>query len=174
MAPTKQAKFRVRKGFTLLEMLVASLLLGMLVTILTMVFNSSSIAWRTGKAGVAGLSKIRRQLSLAQYRADNLLPDIDEKSQGVVGMVGSAWDPNGTPHTRAVAKLPGDNGFNATFGSSFNSAKRSPGGPASVKVDGGSFDLDKANSYTVGVLSYGPDGIRDTDDDITTWPLEVE
>ena len=33
-----------RSGFTLIEMLVASLLLGMLVTILTMVFNSSSIA----------------------------------------------------------------------------------------------------------------------------------
>ena len=174
MIPTKQAKSRVRTGFTLLEMLVASLLLGMLVTILTMVFNSSSIAWRTGKAGIAGLSKIRRQLSLAQYRADNLLPDIDEQNQGVVGMVSAAWDPNGTPHTRAVAKLPSDNGFNVTFGSNFNSAKGSPGGPASAKVEGGSFNLDKANSYTVGVLSYGPDGERDTDDDITTWPLEVE
>ena len=54
-----------RSGFTLIEMLVASLLLGMLVTILTMVFNSSSIAWRTGKAGVSQLSLMRRQLSLA-------------------------------------------------------------------------------------------------------------
>ena len=32
-------------GFTLLEVLVASMLLAMLITILTMVFNSSSIAW---------------------------------------------------------------------------------------------------------------------------------
>ena len=37
-------------GFTLLEVLVASMLLAMLITILTMVFNSSSIAWSTGKA----------------------------------------------------------------------------------------------------------------------------
>lgn len=165
---------RVQAGFTLLEMLVASLLLGMLVTILTMVFNSSSIAWRTGKAGVAGLSKMRRQLSLAQYRADNLLPDIDEESEGTVGMIGSAWNPNGDIRTRAVSRIPGDNGFSTpSFGSSFNSAKSSPGGPASVKVECGSFSLDRANSYTVGVLSYGPDGDRDTDDDITTWPLEV-
>ena len=44
---------RRRNGFTLVEVLVASLLLGMLVVILTMVFNQSSIAWRTGKASVA-------------------------------------------------------------------------------------------------------------------------
>ena len=35
----KQIQPSVRSGFTLLEMLVASLLMGMLVTILTMVFN---------------------------------------------------------------------------------------------------------------------------------------
>ena len=45
----------MKKGFTILELLVASLLLGMLMTILTMIFNQSSIAWRTGVAGVADL-----------------------------------------------------------------------------------------------------------------------
>ena len=49
-----------REGFTLVEVLVASLLLGMLVTILTMVFNQSSIAWRTGKASVSVIDKMRR------------------------------------------------------------------------------------------------------------------
>ena len=47
----------MRRGFTILELLVASLLLGMLVTILTMIFNQSSIAWRTGVAGVADLDE---------------------------------------------------------------------------------------------------------------------
>ena len=45
-----------RNGFTLLEVLVASVLMGMLVTILTVIFNQSAIAWRTGKAGVADMS----------------------------------------------------------------------------------------------------------------------
>ena len=34
----------MRKGFTIIELLVASLLLGLIVTILTMIFNQSSIA----------------------------------------------------------------------------------------------------------------------------------
>ena len=38
----------MRKGFTILELLVASLLLGMLVTIMTQIVSQSSIAWSTG------------------------------------------------------------------------------------------------------------------------------
>ena len=49
----------MKKGFTILELLVASLLLGMLVTILTMIFNQSSIAWRTGTAVVEDLGDVR-------------------------------------------------------------------------------------------------------------------
>ena len=52
----------MKKGFTILELLVASLLLGMLMTILTMIFNQSSIAWRTGVAGVADLDDVRAAL----------------------------------------------------------------------------------------------------------------
>ena len=57
-----------QRGFTLIEVLVASLLLGMLVVILTMVFNQSSIAWRTGKASVAEMDGMRRLLSQTQRR----------------------------------------------------------------------------------------------------------
>ena len=46
----------MKRGFTILEMLVASLLLGMMVTVLTMIFNQSSIAWRTGIAGVVEIA----------------------------------------------------------------------------------------------------------------------
>ena len=63
-----------RSGFTLLEVLVASMLMGMLVTILTMIFNQSAIAWRTGKAGVANMTETERQLSRLHALADNVLP----------------------------------------------------------------------------------------------------
>lgn len=168
-------KTSTRQGFTLLEMLVASLLLGMLVTILTMVFNSSSIAWRTGKAGVSQLSIIRRQLSLAQYKADNLLPCVNPKNQGDYGMVTGAWDSQGRIRTRAVSKANGNFGFTPpTFKKDFNSAKKSSNEDPFVKFTCDSIQLGSSSSYSVGVLSYGPDGVRDTDDDISTWPLEVE
>ena len=165
-----------REGFTLLEMLVASLLLGMLVTILTMVFNSSSIAWRTGKAGVAQLSSIRRQMSLAQYTADNLMPCIDSKSDTVVGKVCGAGNSDGSIRTRAVSRMSG--GSTACFSvpsfGGFDSARSSPSAPSWVEFDcNGSIQLGSSQSYIVGVWSYGPDGQPNTEDDITTWPLEV-
>ena len=63
-------------GFTLLEILVASLLLAMLITILTMVFNSSSIAWSTGKASVAEMDKVRNNMSAASQVTDNAMPRV--------------------------------------------------------------------------------------------------
>lgn len=178
------ARLSTKSGFTLLEMLVASLLLGMLVTILTMVFNSSAIAWRTGKAGVAQLSKIRRHLSYSQHRADGLLPRIDVNDPNKVGFVVSPWcteKKNGGEYlrTRVVQDLTPTLeklGFNKpNFNSlqsdaaSFNSVT-----PWSQLKSMGSLDLGSAKSFTVGVLSYGPDGKRDTEDDISTWPDKVE
>ena len=37
-----------------------------------------------------------------------------------------------------------------------------------------SLQNESGQGYTVGVWSYGPDGKEYTDDDITTWPQEVE
>lgn len=172
---------RSKSGFTLLEMLVASLLLGMLVTILTMVFNSSSIAWRTGKSGVAQLSMVRRQLSLVQYRADNLLPRVDPSSESRIGYVVTPWcaeKKNGGAflRTRAVQDASSVQcGFTRPDFSSLKSAKSSPGvNPWLPITDLGSVKLGSAQSYTVGVLSFGPDGKRNTADDISTWPDKVE
>ena len=61
----------MKKGFTILELLVASLLLGMLMTILTMIFSQSSIAWRTGLAGVADLDDVRSNVAEVRDEADN-------------------------------------------------------------------------------------------------------
>lgn len=165
-----------RSGFTLIEMLVASLLLGMLVTILTMVFNSSSIAWRTGKAGVSQLSLMRRELSLAQNRADNLLPRIDTQSRTAVGLVAGAWHADGKVRTRAVSLYQGDGFFQKPNFDSYRSDDASLNtAPPWQQLNGlGRLRYGSSHAYTVGVLSYGPDGKFDTGDDISTWPDEVE
>lgn len=164
-----------RSGFTLIEMLVASLLLGMLVTILTMVFNSSSIAWRTGKAGVSQLSLMRRQLSLSQNRADNMLPRVDTASKSKVGLVAGAWHADGKVRTRAVSTYKNDGWFAAPSFSSYESDASSLTVNPWQQLNGlGSLKSGSSSTFVVGVLSHGPDGKRNTDDDISTWPDEVE
>ena len=165
-----------RSGFTLIEMLVASLLLGMLVTILTRGFNSSSIAWRTGTAGVSQLSLMRRELSLAQNRADNLLPRIDTASKSAVGLVAGAWHADGMVRTRAVSRYQGYGFFQKPNFDSYRSddASLSTAPPWQQVNALGRLRYGSSHAYTVGVLSYGPDGKIDTDDDISTWPDEVE
>jgi len=79
-----------RAGFTLLEMLVASLLLSMLVVALSMVFSSSASAWRIGRAGVDGLHDMRHRLSEYQLAADNALPNLKGEGTGI-GYVRSVW-----------------------------------------------------------------------------------
>ena len=162
-----------KAGFTLLEMLVASLLLGMLVTILTMVFNSSSIAWRTGKAGNVQMSKVRYQLSLAQQTAESALPRIDVQNKSRVGRVLSAWDETGAVRQRGVGELKSAalKGL-YTFPSwdSRNTAGSSTFQPWVVVRNINDPKGQSAGSYTVGVLSYGPDGKVGTADDIDTWP----
>ena len=162
-----------RRGFTLLEMLVASLLLGMLVTILTMVFNSSSIAWRTGKASNVQMGKIRYQLAVAQQTAESALPRIDVQTKSRVGRVLSAWDETGAVRQRAVGELKSGslNGL-YTFPSwdSRDTAGSSTFQPWVVVNNINDPKGLPSGSYIVGVLSYGPDGKVGTADDIDTWP----
>ncbi len=67
-----------RRGFTVLELLVASLLLSMLVTILTMIFNQSSVAWTTCLASEGELSGVRVKLSAFHDVQDDLLPGLGQ------------------------------------------------------------------------------------------------
>ena len=172
----------MKKGFTLLELLVASLLMGMMISILTMVFNSSSIAWRTGKAGIASLSETRRKLSFAQKIADNVLPGVNATESGMgsreIGLVVGAWDWKRGLRDRAViyqGNVPceGDNQKIAYAKSTF----KHMGNPMDHMSFLGwelidtSIRSSKARStYTVGVKSAGPDRKWNTADDISSWP----
>ena len=86
----------MRKAFTILELLVASLLLGMLMTILTMIFSQSSIAWRTGTAIVADLDDVRTNIAELREEADNAYI-WDNKIHRLLGL----WDDNGNLRHRA-------------------------------------------------------------------------
>lgn len=172
-------------GFTLLEVLVASILLGMLVTILTMVFNSSSIAWRTGKASVAEMDDVRKNMSGAGLAADNAVPRVDTKNPQEWGCLVSPWKADGTMRKRGVEKMSssriaGDAWSSFTLDSNIKSPNndvgpdkwaRSTGIPLWAELAPGRIGLGRnVASFTVGVMSLGPDGKADTKDDISTWP----
>ncbi len=162
-----------KDGFTLLEVLVASVLMGMLVTILTMIFNQSAIAWRTGKAGVADLSESERQMARIQSLADNVLPYTGGNNFSVV----SPWDDadtdsSSTFNRRAVRRTSSLRTGAASVGGTYSG---SDAGKGNWRQSGlGSPDMNGGRAFVVGVRSAGPDGDWDTEDDISTWPDEVD
>ena len=148
-----------RNGFTLLEVMVACLLLGMLVSALTMVFNKSSIAWRTGMAGVVNLEDTRNGLGKKHDNYDNILPGL-KTAEDMQYRAVSLWK-NGQLRT--------DRAFDsATESLSYSDAKTGRAQSISSASSGQSVSL-----YTVGVRSYGPDRLLGTADDITTYPEEL-
>ena len=144
------------KGFTLLEVMVACLLMGMLVSALTMVFNQSSIAWRTGMAGVVNLADTRNDLGKKHDNYDNILPGL-KTAEDMGYRAVSLWK-NGQLRT--------DRAFDAATESlSYSDAKTGRAQSLSSASSGQAVSL-----FTVGVRSYGPDGRLGTADDITTYP----
>ena len=86
----------MKRGFTILELLVASLLLGMLTTILTMIFNQSSISWRLGTALVADMDAVRDNMAEIREEADNAFA-----WNGEIRRIVGPWDRNGNLRKRA-------------------------------------------------------------------------
>lgn len=157
----------MRKGFTILELLVASLLLGMLVTILTMIFNQSSIAWRTGAAGVANLDRVRDNIAEVREEADNIFIHGDTAYR-ITGL----WDKNGSLRKRACNFGSSEASDKIVLLTEVNgSTKGEDIGPVGVGQGAANKSI---KTYTVGVTSWGPDREPDTYDDITTWPDEIE
>ena len=167
ISPAHPAPRRSRRGFTLLEMLVASVLLGMLITILTMIFTASAAAWRNGKAGAWGLRTARRDLAAYQRAASDALPRLKGKS-GQNGYIASLWvdgnrlvSSSGSSLQRAFSDNP------PTGAGGEGAAGDKPCVPSlSVALD----NSEKTKTYLVGVGSAGPDCEWETDDDIVSWP----
>ena len=162
-----------RRGFTLLEMLVASSLLAMLVTILTMLFSQSSIAWSTGTASVAGISDVRKAISTYQFEAENAI--MNDESTPVALKVTSIWADDG-------GGLKTGNDARRTLSKRGESwQKRPQTTDIADPTTGSAGDVPSISSsgsagrdtYIVGVTSWGPDGQPGTWDDITTMPEEV-
>ena len=156
-------------GFTLLEMLVASLLLSMLIVALSMVFSSSATAWRIGRAGVTGLHDVRSRMSEFQLSADNALPHLKGKGNGI-GFVRSVWA-NGTSLIDQDGESVNGRGFDTQdpYGGKAGLDGNKPFKHNPVgSVRGNSF-----KQYIVGVGSAGPDHQWNTKDDIATWPNDT-
>ena len=166
----------MRRGFTLIELLVASVLVGMLMVVLTMIFNQSSIAWRTGVAGVAELGDTRRSLGAFREVCDDILPGIgDSNAAG-----GSGDSRNLNYRTVSLWQESGDalrtgqrayDTVNWSFAPSISMADAKSGASKGISSAGAG---QSASLFTVGVRSAGPDRKFDTEDDITTWPEEIE
>ena len=151
----------MNKGFTLIELMVASLLLAMLVVILTSIFNQSAIAWRTGVAGVAELSDTRLQLGQYNDARDELLPGL-KQNEDLSWRTVSLWEGENLRTDRAFDTM--------SLGRvSYSDAKQA----RAINVGRAAAGMGRT-LVTVGVRSAGPDRRWDTEDDITTWPDEVQ
>ena len=161
-----------RCGFTLIEVLVASLLLSMLVVILTMVFSQTSIAWRTGRASVSQMDKMRRELSQTQRQADNILPGAKDNDWDKLAKVVSPWkdsDWRGNDlRKRAIEEFKDKTLLEKNDIRPDQPSKLPWQLPNQDFMDG---RFGKLRNFIVGVKSLGPDGEPDTEDDISTWPV---
>ncbi|MBR2837713.1 MAG: prepilin-type N-terminal cleavage/methylation domain-containing protein [Kiritimatiellae bacterium] len=180
-----------RSGFTVLELLVASLLLSMLVTMLTMIFNQSSIAWRTGVAGVVELDRVRARLGTYHDIEDDALPGLGQTAS----QMGSGASDSRDVLYRTVSVFKGWNGSGKLQQSADRDDSNCRGrlydqlkwyeasgiqfsiqdarvGRANTGVGAGTVRGGKA--FVVGVRSRGPDKVWDTADDINTFPEDVD
>jgi len=170
-----------RKGFTIIELLVASLLLGILVTILTMIFNQSSIAWRTGIAGTTEMDDVRANIAEIREEADNAFV-YDKKLYRLTGL----WDKNGEFRNRAC-DAPGSTDESENQAVMLGGSSRSGNGTwieslSNLRMNGFKNGLvfssagsgGASKNYTVNVMSAGPDKVFDTWDDIWSWPDDFE
>ena len=176
----------MKKGFTIIELLVASLLLGLLVTILTMIFNQSSIAWRTGVAAVTDIDDVCDNVAELREEADNAFIAKEGGSYKVFRHIG-LWNSDGKLRNRScdasdlrssgrdtVEKLHANILRSKVWSEEFGAVKRidqdfrAPYRAGAVRNDN-SFD-----NYMVNVMSAGPDKEFDTWDDIWSSPDDFE
>ena len=161
----------MKRGFTILELLVASLLLGMLMTILTMIFEQSSIAWRSGTAVVADLDGVRQNLAEVRDEADNAYV-WDNKVHRIVGL----WKDNGTLRDRAWdvgTEAGGDNSAQYLQSRAKVNKDDSPVSDFNNLINvSATGNYGSLKTYKINVKCAGPDKEFDTYDDVWSNPDE--
>ena len=164
----------MRRAFTILELLVATMLLAMLVTILTMIFNQSSVAWTIGVASLTGLDDIRRRDAVCCQTAENAIRR--DLSGGQFSYVTSVFASNADTDSKSVVLRT------RAVSATNPDAASSPPSLSTTALDDpmpnqtialGSGSANRRAAYIVGVTSWGPDGEQGTWDDITTMPEEI-
>ena len=177
----------MRRGFTILELLVASLLLSMLVTILTMIFNQSSIAWRTGIASVNDMETTRKQMGGYHDIMDDALPGVGETANQTqpdsrmiryrTVSIFRNWSGNGqlqanTPSLNCSGRLFDQIDWNKASLSQFTASDAMRGETITALQQ--PTESASKGGFIVGVRSAGPNRKMDDDDDITTYPEEID
>lgn len=154
----------MKRGFTIIELLVASMLLGMLVTILTMVFNQSSISWRIGVAGVSDMDDVRDNIAELREEADNAFAYGNEIYR-TVGL----WDEDGNLRQRACdapntkAQTEGGGKYRAQIlRQKLSASGLKPSDLRPINV-GNAQTAGAVKNYTVNVMSGGPNN------DVNDW-----
>ena len=155
----------MRRAFTILELLVATMLLAMLVTIMTMIFNQSSVAWTIGVASLTGMNDIRRKDAIYTAEAEDAIRR-DTSGGSPVRLV-SVWNESGTGLRSDGRTVVSD--FKLLSPSASDMDDTLPDKNFAL----GSGSAQSRTAYLVGVTSWGPDGQQGTWDDITTMPEEV-
>ena len=169
----------MKRGFTIIELLVASMLLGMLLSILTMLFNQSSISWRTGAAGVADLDEVRDNVAAVRDEADNLYPWKNELHRTV-----SIWNEKSGGSRPQLKKRAIDSTDNTDvreaekvqiLKSESELKKDEPDiqrtfGPVNVKQS----ESQSGKNWIVNVKSCGPNRVLNDYDDIWSNPDDFE
>lgn len=171
----------MKKGFTIIELLVASLLLSMLVSILTMMFNQSSIAWRTGTAGVIDMNKTRAGLGTFDDIRDELLPGLGDRNvnggasdnRTIQYRTVSLWDRNAANTLRTSSQRAFNYNNSIVWGEAPEITMQKAMTASEQDIREGK-RIQADSPYSVGVRSWGPDGEKDTEDDITTWPEMID
>jgi len=140
----------------------------MLMTVLTMIFNQSSISWRIGEATVADLDDVSDGISSVRCESDNLYV-WNNQSYSLI----SPWDENGKLRMRAIDAITvPQNEKISKLNNKLNSSTK-PGQWGTENVGAGDSG-SAANVYTVNVMSAGPDRKFDTWDDIWSYPDEFQ
>ena len=169
----------MRRGFTILELLVAALLLGMLVTVLTMIFNQSSIAWRTGVTGLMDMDEVRDNVAAVRDEADSLYIWNESMHRTL-----SIWKESATGTRPQLRKRAVDSPDNTDVeerakvqylkGRSELMRQEVEPKDAFGPVDVKQSESQAGRNWIVNVKSSGPNGVLNDYDDIWSNPDDFE